>query len=57
MKSMLIQLHFYLLPVKAGFGDYEMPHFYINIYISFINEDIFIKFAENINFLALKTCL
>ena len=44
-----------------GLGDYETPsvhacmhvrvclsHFYINLYISFIYEDIFTKFAENV---------
>ena len=26
----------------------HLSHFYINLYISFIDEDVFIKFAENV---------
>ena len=61
---MLLLLYFYLLPAKAGLGDYETPsvrvcmrvcmhacmrlsHFYINLYTSFIYEDMFTKFAQN----------
>ena len=60
---MLQQLHFYLPPAK-GQGSEIIKHlpymclctracvrlsrFYINLYISFIYEDIFIKFAENV---------
>ena len=43
---------------QPGLGDYEMPsvhvycvqlsHFFINLYISFIYEDIFTKFEENV---------
>ena len=56
---MLLQLHFYLLPAKGQGWEVvkyllcvrscvHLPHFYINLYISFIYEDIVTKFAENV---------
>ena len=61
---MLLQLDFYSPLAKATLGDYEMPslcvwvdgcacmcvssHFKVKLYIVFIYEDIFTKFAENV---------
>ena len=58
---MLLQLYFYLPPAKAGVGEImkhhlyvcvhacvRLSHFYINLHVSFIYQDIFTKFAENV---------